>query len=39
MTCKNCGCEIDEGYLCGPCREVAEAVAQLEERFSRQEGF
>ena len=38
MNCKNCGCEIDEGFLCAPCREVHEAVKQLDERFARQEG-
>ena len=39
MTCKNCGCNIEEGWLCDLCREIHDAVMQLDERLSRQEGL
>jgi hypothetical protein len=38
VPCKGCGLPISEGFLCKLCREVHEAVMQLDERFNRQEG-
>lgn len=38
VPCKECGMMISEGWLCSLCREVHEAVQQLDERFARQEG-
>ena len=38
VPCKNCGIGISDGLYCEPCREVIAAIAQMDERFARQEG-
>jgi hypothetical protein len=39
VPCRQCGVGIEEGLYCEPCREVIEAMRQLDERFARQEGL